>query len=33
LTAPEIDPSSAISGLALLVGGIAVMASRRKLQT
>jgi hypothetical protein len=29
-TAPEIDPASALSGLTLLVGGIAVMRGRRK---
>jgi hypothetical protein len=30
--APEMDPASAISGLTLLVGGIAVMvASRRRM--
>jgi hypothetical protein len=29
MTAPEIDPSSAIAGLTLLAGGIAVMVGRR----
>lgn len=30
VSAPEIDPASALSGLTLLVGGIAVMRGRRK---
>jgi len=30
VAAPEIDPASALSGLTLLVGGIAVMRGRRK---
>jgi hypothetical protein len=30
--APEIDPASAMSGLSLLVGGLAVMRGRRKKQ-
>ena len=30
--APEIDPASAASGLTLLLGGVMVMRSRRKLQ-
>jgi len=35
LEAPEIDPSSAVAGLTLLAGGIAVMFGRRskRLQT
>ncbi len=28
--APEIDPSSAIAGLTLLIGGLAVIRGRRK---
>lgn len=31
--APEIDPASAASGLALLVGGVAVLRGRRRLNT
>jgi hypothetical protein len=30
VSAPEIDPASALSGLTLLVGGIAVIRGRRK---
>jgi hypothetical protein len=30
VAAPEIDPASALSGLTLLVGGIAVVRGRRK---
>jgi hypothetical protein len=30
VAAPEIDPASALSGLTLLVGGIAVMRGRKK---
>jgi hypothetical protein len=29
VSAPEIDPASAISGLSLLVGGLAVVRGRR----
>ena len=29
MTAPEIDPSSAVAGLTLLAGGLAVMVGRR----
>jgi hypothetical protein len=32
-TAPEIDPASAASGLTLLLGGIAVLRGRRKLES
>jgi hypothetical protein len=31
--APEIDPSSAMSGLALLAGGLAVLRGRRSKQS
>jgi hypothetical protein len=30
VSAPEIDPASALSGLTLLVGGLAVVRGRRK---
>jgi hypothetical protein len=30
VAAPEIDPASALSGLTLLVGGIAVIRGRKK---
>jgi hypothetical protein len=30
LSAPEIDPASAMAGLTLLLGGIAVMRGRKK---
>ena len=30
VAAPEIDPASALSGLTLLLGGIAVVRGRRK---
>ncbi len=30
--APEIDPASAMSGLSLLVGGLAVLRGRKKKQ-
>jgi hypothetical protein len=30
--APEIDPASAMSGLSLLLGGLAVMRGRKKKQ-
>jgi hypothetical protein len=35
MAAPEIDPSSAVAGLTLLAGGLAVMLGRRskRLQT
>lgn len=31
--APEMDPASAISGLTLLVGGVAVMVASRRRKT
>jgi hypothetical protein len=31
--APEIDPESAASGLTLLLGGLAVLLGRRKLES
>jgi hypothetical protein len=30
--APEIDPASAMSGVSLLIGGLAVLRGRRKKQ-
>jgi hypothetical protein len=30
VAAPEIDPASALSGLTLLIGGIAVIRGRRR---
>ncbi len=33
LTAPEIDPSSAIAAMSLLVGGLAVLRGRRSKAT
>lgn len=33
VTAPEIDPASAASGLALLVGGVLVLRGRKPLRT
>jgi hypothetical protein len=30
VSAPEIDPASALSGLTMLVGGLAVVRGRRK---
>jgi len=29
-SAPEIDPASAVSGLSLLIGGLAVIRGRRR---
>jgi hypothetical protein len=31
MIAPEIDPASAGSGLTLLVGGVIILASRRRI--
>jgi hypothetical protein len=32
VAAPEIDPASAMSGVSLLIGGLAVLRGRRKKQ-
>lgn len=33
MQAPEIDPASAVGGLTLLLGGLAVLCGRRKAQS